>query len=426
MSKLTANKALIPFLFISILAANNLHAQSVTADTSAFKPGGRLWGLVFADYYYKSHADSLGRGSYQYSKVPKNTNAFQYRRIYLGYTYDISPKFTAEILLAAENDYATATTPLSGVSNGSAGDLLQDNNFAPYIKFANVRWKNIWKGTDLVAGQQATPLAAQIAEPAWGYRNIERTAADFNKSNTFDMGASLQGKFDPSTGNFGYNAMIGNGTKAVPENDNYKYFYGDVWGKFLDKKLWVDLYADYNKLGYTSGGIAYPHSRNMFKATVAYVTVPFTIGAEGFINNDKNDVVGVNSITKDTSVVDATGTDISIYVHGQIIKDKLGFFARYDNFNPDTKYGDNGITSYITKTYNADGSTNPVSPLYDVTTKTQFVTVGLDFTPAKNVHLEPNIWYLRYAGQAPNLVGSASHDYDLVWRLTFYFVFGNR
>ncbi len=398
-------------IIISSFIAFTVNAQ--TKDTSTFKPGGKLWGLVYGDYFYKAHADSLNRGSYQYSKVAKNTNAFQYRRIYLGYNYDITRNFSAELLLAAENDYTSSST--TGVSTGIAGDVAQDNNFSPYIKLADVRWKNIWKGTDLVVGEQGTPLAA-ISEPAWGYRNIEKTIGDFNKSNTFDLGVSLQGKFDPATANFGYDLMVGNGTKSVPESDSYKWVYGDIWGKFLDKKLWIQLYADYNKIGYTGAGYAYPHSRNMLKATVNYVTIPFTIGVEGFVNYNKNDVQGVsvNGTTKDTTTLDGTGVGISVYAHAVLVKDKLGIFARYDNFNPDIKYDNTTYTAYLA----------PPGNVYNPNTKTRFITAGLDFSPAKNVHFEPNIWWVKYINQQQNVTGAAAGDHDLVYRMTSYFVFG--
>jgi hypothetical protein len=37
------------------------------------------------------------------------------------------------------------------------------------------------------------------------------------------------------------------------------------------------------------------------------------------------------------------------------------------------------------------------------------------------VHFMPNIWYTHYASQ---LSGVSNADYDLVWRMTFYFTFG--
>lgn len=390
----------------------SLHVYKVSAQDTAFKPGGKIWGLVFGDYFYKSHADSLRRGSYQYSKVAKNTNAFQYRRIYLGYNYNISPKFSVELVLAAENDYTSSST--TGVSTGSAGDVLQNNKFAPYIKFANIRWKNIWKGTDLVVGELGTPLGFQLSEPAWGYRNIEKTLADLIKGNNYDVGASLQGRFIPAKDNIGYDLMVGNGTQSVPENDGYKWLYGDVWAKLLHKKLWLDVYVDYNKMGYT-GNINYPHSRNMFKGTVAYVTEPFTIGVEAYINYNNNDVQGVsvNGTTKDTATLNAVAEAISVYARGSIIKGKLGYFARYDNFNPDTKYNNVAYTTYLA----------PANNVYNPNAKTQFVSAGLDFTPAKNVHFEPNIWYVRYASQLANQTGASAHDHDMVWRMTFFFLF---
>ena len=75
-------------------------AQSSLNNDSAYKAGaantGRLWGYVFGDFYYKSHADSLNRGgSNQYSGIPQSRNAFQFRRIYLGYDYNINSNFSS-------------------------------------------------------------------------------------------------------------------------------------------------------------------------------------------------------------------------------------------------------------------------------------------------------------------------------------------
>ena len=82
-----------------LLNTNPGYTQKANADTT-FKPGGKLWGLVFGDLYYKAHADTLNRGAVnQYTGIPKNKNAFQIRRVYLGYTYEISRTFTADFLL---------------------------------------------------------------------------------------------------------------------------------------------------------------------------------------------------------------------------------------------------------------------------------------------------------------------------------------
>src|SRR3954471_15089513 len=153
--------ALLTYLYLSLFSFN---AKAQSGADSSFKPSGKLWGYTFGDYYYKAHSDSLNRGgANQYTGIEKGRNAFQIRRVYLGYTYDIAPKFTAELLLAAEDNITTST----GITSG---DLLADNKLSFYIKLANLRWKNIWKGTDLIVGQVATPAFPLVTEPIWGYR----------------------------------------------------------------------------------------------------------------------------------------------------------------------------------------------------------------------------------------------------------------
>ncbi len=256
----------------ALLSCPTLNAQFVLNSDSAFKAGapnsGRIWGYAFGDYFYKAHADPLVRGgANQYTGTPAKRDAFAFRRIYFGYDYNITSKFSAELLLAAE-DNATLTSA-SGNTN-TVGDLLGNNKLAFYIKLANIRWKNIWKNTDLVVGQVSTPAFPLLTEKIWSYRSIERPIADVRRTPSFDLGASLQGKFDDS-GNYGYNVMVGNGTSARPENDNFKWFYGDVYAMFFDKKLIFDVYADYERLNWMGN---FHHARNMVKGFVAYNTPP--------------------------------------------------------------------------------------------------------------------------------------------------------
>src|SRR5580704_12253765 len=157
-------------LLIAILftATTTIQAQSFWNNDSAFKAqapnSGRLWGYVFGDFYYKPHADSLNRGgSNQYSGIPQSRNAFQFRRIYLGYDYNISKKVSSELLLAAEDNFPPGAPPVGSAAGttttfaagNSTGDLLTNQKMTFYIKNMNVRWKGIWKGTDLVVGEMA-------------------------------------------------------------------------------------------------------------------------------------------------------------------------------------------------------------------------------------------------------------------------------
>ena len=378
------------------------------AEDTSFKPVRRLWGYAFGDFYYKGHTDPLNRGgSNQYTGVANDRNAFQFRRVYLGYDYDITKRFTAEVLLAAEDN----STNFGNAPAAGSGDQLVDGKYSFYIKLLNLRYKNIWKGTDLIVGQQATPAFPLLSERIWGYRSIERTVADIRRTPSYDLGAGLQGTFDPATKNFGYNLLVANGTSAKPENDIYKWFYGDIWAKFLNQKVTIDLYADYEKLtGNTPTAPAI--SRNMIKGYIAYSVPKITVGVEAFTNMLKNGALATRA-DKTTAYVDQTAVAISVYARGPIVKDRIGFFIRYDNYNPDNKYDNNTFVSYAGKVGN-----------YDPNTKEDFFTAGLDFTPTKNVHFMPNVWYNGYKNQQANLTGAAKYGYDLVYRLTAYFTFG--
>ena len=397
------NKIMRPIKLVLLLfiMLGSLASQAQGIPDSSFKPSGKLWGYAFGDYYYKSHSDPLNRGgSNQYTGIEEGRNAFQFRRIYLGYNYDITPKFSAEMLLAAEDNVTNS-------AGATSGDLLTNNKLTYYIKLANIRWKNVWKGTDLVVGQVATPAFPLLTEVVWGYRSIERTVSDIRRTPSYDLGVALQGKFDPK-GNFGYNLMVGNGTSAKPENDKFKWFYGDVFAKFLDQKLVFDLYGDYERLNWAPN---WHHSRNMVKGFIAYTTPQFTIGVEAFINHGQKDVIGTTSLAaKDT--LSANAKAISTYIKGRITKDKLGFFARVDSYNPNGEFDNTTYVSY-----------KGLTSTYEPSNKELFVTAGLDFTPIKNVHFMPNVWYNRYTTQMANQVGSANKDYDLVYRLTFYYIY---
>ena len=383
-------------LCFGLLTSYSSKAQFVLNSDSAFKAGspnsGKLWGYMFGDYYVKGQADSLNRGSSsQYSGVPKNRNAFQIRRLYLGYNYNISKKFAAEVLLEA-----------------APGEGLTDTKLAFYIKLANLRIKDLWKGTDLILGQVGTPGFSMSSEPTWGYRSIEKTIIDIRGTPSYDMGASLQGKFDPKTGNFGYDLMVGNGTGAKPEGDNFKWLYGDIWGKFLNKKLLVNFYTDYEGLSPVAG---MKHSRSMIKGFVAYTVPTFTVGVEAYSNHLKNDDQATEISSGNVDVLSVNATGLSVFARGALVKDKLNFFARTDFFNPDNKIDNNKYNKYVGNT----------SGYNDPSTKENFITAGLDYTPMKNIHFMPNLWLNHYKNQG---FATKYNTSDVVYRLTFYFVFG--
>lgn len=359
---------LTSFLFAGI--TYTMYAQDTTKTKPEFKPSGKLWGYVFGDYYYKTHADSLGRGTGEYSGLKENANAFEFRRIYLGYDYQISEKFSAELLLSHEKNYDA------------------NSNRTVFIKSANVRWKNILPKNDLVIGQSASPAWPLLTEKIWSYRSVEKMPEDIHKlGNSNDVGIALQGKID-SAGNFGYNLLVGNGTTSKAETDVFKKFYGEVYVKFFKQKLILDLYADFERKQLKPYGKDY----STYKIFLAYQTKRFTIGVEGyyqfqdFIPYDEN--------------ADVTPFGVSFFSRTNIVPDKLNIFLRMDTYNPDIDGG-----PYIYKS------------------KEAFYAAGIDYLPDKNIHIIPNVWYASYYTGNPALPVKERMDYDLVPRLTAYYIF---
>ncbi len=373
---------LFAFMAMSANVAGQNVQQSATDQPAEFKPSGKLWGLVFGDYYVKVHADSLNRGNVQYSNIPKNFNAFAIRRVYLGYDYQITEKFSTQLLLANENDNADAS-----------GERTL------YIKAANIRWKNIVKNNDLVIGQTSTPIFAMMSEQVWGYRSIEKTVADMRKfGSSNDLGIAWQGKLNDK-GDYGYNFMIGNGTAQKPETDKYKKFYGELYAKFINQKLIVDVTSDWEPSSATQ-------SKTTVKGFVAYQTDPLTVGFEIANQYQKAATKDTTLGAKNAKTVDVTPLALSFFVHGQVIKSKLNYFARYDNYNPDTKFDAN--IKYSSKV---------------ASDKENFITAGLDWTPIKNLHIMPNIWVDTFSSMKNNVSGKTKSDYDMAARLTCYFIF---
>lgn len=399
--------------------------QADPVDT-AWHPQRRIWGYTFGDFYYNAHSPATSSAygkETNYNGVPTYRNAFQFRRLYLGYDYEITKKFKVEVLLASE---PAANTGVNGTTSIQNGDNLVDNKMAFWIKNFNLRIREIWTGTDLVFGELSTPGFAlnepgtngpnSLSEATWGYRSIEKTITDFHKNNSYDVGAALQGTFDPKTKNFGYVLMVGNNSTSSllsasnPNTGFYKIFYGDLWGKFLDQKLYLDFYADYAPTAITTPTVG-PQEHHMFKGFASYTTPVVTLGVEAYTQDITNALT--NNTTK--KVTDATVNGLSVWARGSIVKNKWGWFARYDAYNPYTDYIGTDLYTVSPNSYST----------FDPTTKEKFVTAGLDFTPVKNIHFMPNVWFVQYKDQIdPATTGYIPDNHTIVYRATFFYTFG--
>ncbi len=467
------------FTLLSVLSFSFV-AKAQDAD---FKPSGNLSGYVFGDYYYMAHADSAGRGAGNVQYKPfsnqttlvepvgaptitstilpyksgpnkgldsaitstaktsaksnilgsglsnnKGTNAFQIRRFYLSYDYNFAPKFTAYATLADEQ-YLDAS-----------------GNNTVYLKYAYVKWADIFPMSNLIIGQQPTPSFATTpfgTEPLWGYRSIERTIMDMhNNDASSDLGVALTGDLwrgmsgDTLKPNLiGYMVQMGNGSSAKPENDGYKNIRWTAYASLMQQNLTFGYYGDFH----TTNIGTVNQSASTFKVYANYKFKNiFKIGGELFTQNWKNCATystgGATTANEDINIM-----GWSIFASGKIVK-KLNWYGRLDMYNPDTKYDKK-------KTYTNIASAVPISPSWgspqNVTSgnnlapfsitsaagqsavfSTQtFYTLGIDYTPVKRLHIMPNIWVTQFNSMANNVSKLAKSDYDLVARITFYWVF---
>jgi hypothetical protein len=474
--KRTNSTKLILGIAGSLLAIGGLHAQDQAPATASpnqlnsnaislisngagtAAPGNNLWGYVFGDYAYMGHGDSAGRGTkMQYkglgaagSQQTSNPNAFEVRRAYLGYNYNINSKFSAYALMAYEGDYDV------------------NNNRTVYLKYIYFKWKNIFKGSDLKIGQQATNSFANAynTEPLLGYRSIEKTIMDMHGvDGSSDMGLTLEGKIwknKPADSTMaptfiGYSAMVGDnsGNTPVPvftgagtspnlTTDKDKKFRLNAYVNTLNGALTVGAYTDYLNYG-KNLNIAYLKGTNFeptnstsshlaeavqtIKAYAVYNSKWFGIGAEWFTQSMTNGELqaGVKGTSGTNDTMTATQTGYSIFVHGTIIQNKLNIFFRYDNYTPDTKYSYSSTETYTTQFSNISSISNTfngvVTKLPGNSYKETFITGGLDWSPTadKKIHFMPNIWYYGIANAFGS--GAMKSDNYMVYRLTFLCAF---
>jgi hypothetical protein len=410
----------------------------IYGQPSEFKPSGNFWGYLFGDYYYMAHSDSLGRGAGNVQYKPLSTqgngtnnytsaNAFQIRRFYLGYDYLFSSKLAAYVVLADEQD------------------LDANGNNTIYLKFANLKWTNIFPMSNLIVGQLMTPTYAAIpygTEPLMGYRPIERTIIDMHDNdNVSDLGLELEGNLWRSTSRdsllpdvIGYIVEFGNGANAKPASNQFKTIRTNLYSSLLKQKITFGLNFNFSNVGLSP----VIQRKLLYKAYFNVKLKKFKIGTELYTQDWINGAKLLTSASKNPVFNNAQMFGWSIFCSGKILEN-LNFFARLDIYNPDINYHNNdsyiSVPSIITPSYIQTQSVTTSLLPYTlapapasqaaVFSKQTFYTLALDYTPTKRIHIMPNIWVDDFKSLV-NLPSAASHakfDYDFVPRISFYYIF---
>jgi hypothetical protein len=192
-------KFLYLFFFLPFISIN--YAQT----------GGKISGVVYADYFYNIQRDTAGLQNSVLSGS-KDLNGFDIRRIYFTYDYGISANFNTRFRL--ESDGRT---------------LSQNGRYSVFVKDAYIRWKDILPGQDIIFGIQPTP-AFEYSEAVYGFRSLEKTLMDLRGFvSSREFGVSLRGRI---TNDFGYWFQFGNNAGTSPETDKYKRIYMNLNYKF--------------------------------------------------------------------------------------------------------------------------------------------------------------------------------------------------
>ncbi len=328
--------------------------------TSAQENNPKFSGLMFGDYFYNASASNPAN---------KDLNGFQFRRIYITTDYTISDNFSSRFRLESDQ---------IGLKGGNT-------EWGVMVKDAWLKWKNIFRGSDLVFGISPTP-AFDVSEGAWGHRYLEKTIMDLNHIvSSRDLGVDLKGKFDEN-GTAKYWVKIGNNSGNSPEVNKYKRFYGslefDPSPNFI-----ITVYGDY-----AASPKIYDSFSNDMVDNSAFVGAGFlnyrqkghfSVGVEGYLKSQQNNTV--NSDT--TALANQSGFGVSVWAYVDF-SETVQLVGRFDTVDPNTNMDNDG---------------------------TNMILAGLQFNPTKNVSITPNVQVFTH--QASGV------DSDVTPRITFFWEF---
>jgi hypothetical protein len=376
--------SIILTLFIMMFSSANPVLAQVTSNFS---------GVFYGDYYYNVD-----------NNVPaeKDRNAFTYRRIYFTFDNSITPDIKIRFRLESES--------------GKYGTTSKIN---PFLKHAYLEWSNLIPRHVLYFGIEETN-AFKNSEDWWAYRSIEKTIMDLNSiSSSADFGVAVKGDIDAKYLHHWLTLMNGGGYSAA-EGDRYKKIGYALWITPVNG-LMIEGYVDYEKQNpkdpqtatVMSAASDYTGSTsyNTLKGFIGYNHPRFTVGAETFLRTNVKSGIENAAATYDSTankyrVTTSSPADVQRFgysVFGSWITPvpKLKVFARYDYY--DNNNADKVYTKFDEKTGKFTSGLDDENTL---------IIAGLDYIPAGNVHIMPNILIKQYTKE-----GAKN---DVVARLTIY------
>ncbi|MBN2102953.1 hypothetical protein JW835_02830 [bacterium] len=341
----------------------------------------KIKGVFYGDYYYNAQNHDVAQ---------KDLNAFSIRRVYFTFennlTKDIKTRFRLE---------------------SSHGDFGEKAKINPFVKHAYLEWSNLIPNHKLYLGIAETN-AFKNAENLWGYRSVEKTIMDLNKiSSSADMGIAMKGDLSESVHHW-LTVMNGPGYGSA-EKDRFKKVGYAFWLTPAEGLI-LEGYADYEKQdpnsdNYLVKDLFVSKGYYTMKGLAGLSGMSYSIGLEIFQQTRLKS--GLNNPSVVDSVISGTKADVvksgfSAFGSWMTPIPKLILFARYDWFDANTS--DHVATEFdkdvLTVTNGKDNETS-------------LIIAGLDFIPAGNLHVMPNVMIRSYTKEGK--------DSDMTIRLTLYY-----
>ena len=219
------------------------------------------------------------------------------------------------------------------------------------VREANIKWENFIPMHFLAIGMMQSP-AERTAERIWRYRSLDAMVLNrYGLAQEYDMGLEFGGKFNPQ-GSAYYSLAVTNGNGILAENDEQKKF-SVMFGFLPDRASVIEVYADFEDV---------PSGRGPINGKIFYGmgTRAFAFGLEVFYRMDRK-FAGTN---------DVTPAGASLFSWFEMTKGLRGVI-RVDGADDDLKTSDSGYRQV-------------------------YVNAGLDVTPIPEVHIIPNVRYVKH------------------------------
>ena len=311
-------------------------------------------GIAFGDYFYiaANHADSL-----------EGQNGFWIRRLYFTVDQTIAPQWDMRFRLEASSP---------GDFSGSATSMT------PFVKDAYLRWQ---PGSHAILIGISPSPTWEVVEEVWGFRPVEKTPLDLQRMGSArEFGISIKGSIGQGK-TVRYHAMVGNGAAEKSETDKYKKLLGSI-GFYPTGQIVLEGGADFEpRKGH--------FDRFTLQGFAAYRAEDFRIGALLAHQSRQNGIDAQGN--RNDNVMLNVG---SIFVAGSVLP-RVWLLGRIDRvFDP-----------------NPDAAKIPYIP-FAGGTKSTLLLGGVDYSPADNVHLIPNLEIVTYDGPDTDVIGKFTFSYQ--------------